>query len=103
MNRFMKMAMRFLIAIVLTTAASAQMPQKLTGLWRLNVPATKKYMKTSSRWKGMDEQYLLMILNKMDQMKYTFTENAIIVTMQGKRQTFPVSLKKSVTVHGLYK
>jgi len=95
MNKVIRLVMSCLILGVLATAASAQMPQELKGSWSLNAPATEKYMKTSPKWSGMDERYLRIALNKMAQMRYMFAEDAIIVFAQGKKQTIPVSLKKS--------
>lgn len=95
MNNILKMVLSCLIIIGLVMAASAQMPQELKGSWSLNAPKTEAYMKTSPKWKNVDERYLRIILNKMAQIKYVFTEDTIVVSTQGKKQSIPVVLKKS--------
>lgn len=95
MRNVIKIVLSCLMIAGLTTAASAQMPQELKGSWSLNAPATEKYMKTSPKWKNVDERYLRIILNKMAQIKYVFTEDTIVVSTQGKKQSIPVVLKKS--------
>lgn len=95
MNNLLKTLLSCLVLTIMTTTVFAQIPQELQGSWTLNIPETEKYMKTSPKWKGMDPQYLRILLNKLSQMEYRFSGDAIVITKQGNKQSIPVSLKKS--------
>jgi len=95
MGNLGRVLVSMIIVATSATVASAEMPKELKGSWILDAQATQKYVKTSPKWKAEDEKHLPMIIKRMSQMQYKFTDDAIVMSMRGREQVIPVSLKKS--------
>ena len=78
-----------------TTTALAEMPKILQGTWIIDAKATETHMKTSPKWKAEDANYLPTIMKRMSQVVYEFDDDAITVSMRGKKRPLQVVLKQS--------
>jgi hypothetical protein len=77
------------------TTVPAEMPEAIKGTWVIDAEASEAQMKTSPKWKAEDAQYLPRIMERMALVRYLFEGDTITVSMRGKEQPMPVTLKTS--------
>lgn len=95
----MKMGRRacvvFSVVMCVVMGVFAEMPDELKGSWVIDEAATTEFMKTSPEWKTDNAKFIPSILKRMSQVVYLFEGDTICVSMRGKTQTLPVTLKET--------
>jgi hypothetical protein len=84
------------IAVIAMPAMGlAEIPKELKGTWVLDIAPTIKHMKTSPGWNDQTEKDLPPIMKRMSQVMFEFTDDSLVLSVRGKKNTIPVSLKST--------
>jgi len=81
-----------IIFIITLSQVYATIPEEFQGVWRLNKPATMKYVQKSPKWTSKDVQQLPRMMSMLSRIALEISDKSLTQSMGSKKMSIDITL-----------